>query len=969
MAFVDSPTGTATCDLSLALCEQGDHLSGRFEYSTDLFDATSIHRMIGHLETLLVGISNDPECTLARLPLLTAWEIKELVVRLNDTAATCPYATLVDWFDAQAKRTPEAIAIDAQAQRWRYAELSDRIDRVAVKLRRAGVRGSTLVAIAMERSPAMVAGLLAILKAGGTYLPLDPDLPPGRLAMLLEDARPTVILAEPTTLNRLPESGARIVLFEDNACPAPPQESDNVCVDAAGIAYVLYTSGSTAKPKAVEITHHSLVNLLTAMQRELDFKPDDRLLAVTTISFDIAALELFLPLVSGATLIIAAHDDAKDPVRLESLLKNSRCTVMQATPATWRGLTTSGWSGARPLKIVCGGDVMSPDLARSLLDRGGAVWNVYGPTETTIWSLAHRVAREDGPVPIGRPLSNTQVYVLDRYGAVVPAGVCGELYIAGDGLARGYRGDETLTAGKFLSVPDPMDGTAPAVRMYRTGDLAKYRPDGTVEFLGRNDHQIKIRGFRVGLEEIESVLASHPAVTGAAVRASRDRSGEQTLTAFVVGDGLRNDQDGNLREYIRQMVPAYMVPARFVVLDSLPLTPNGKLDRKRLPDPGPARSVDTTRPRDALECGLVELWKELLDVPDVGLRDNFFDLGGHSLLAFTMLARIKALWHRELPLATLFYAPTVEELADTIRSPIEPAFDHLVALRPRGTGRPLFIVHGIFGNVLHLKNLADNLRTDRPVYALQARGADPRQEPHRSIADMARAYISVIRTVQASGPYALAGYSFGGLIAYEMACRLRDSKENVDVLSIFESDLHESCLLLPARLAYEWAVARRIMGKILAMPVRQVPSYLNQKLWKILYRLLAHLRLVPPALALDGTTGALSDRLWLMYNIGSSEIMKFRPRRFDGRLSVFRTVHPMPGCDPLPIWRRVAGDVDVYQVAGEHGTIMDYPHVLSTAEQLSRCLDRADKDGGATPRADAPLPACQSMQSQEGPCP
>ncbi len=937
---MDVTVGTAKFDLYLELDERSDGIIGRFLYSSDLFDAPSIRRMIGHWTVLLEAVVEDRQCTLGRLPLLTPRETRRLLNDWNATERDYPRMTLHRWFEAQARRTPDAIAVEFDGRTWRYRELDRRATQLAARLRRAGVGRETLVAIAVDRSFEMLAGLLAILKAGGAYLPLDGYLPPARLAELLDDARPAVVLTERGLAARLPRCDVRIVLCDEVLGGADEAaEALDGAVDAESLAYVLYTSGSTGKPKAVEVSHRSLVNLLATLRREPGFGADDSLLAVTTLSFDIAALELFLPLVTGGRVIVATREEAADPFRLAALVDLSGCTVMQATPATWRGLLAAGWSGSKKLKILCGGEVLPPDLAAKLLRCGASLWNMYGPTETTIWSLLHKVGPGEEPVPIGRPVANTRIYVLDPNGRPVPAGVPGELYIGGAGVARGYRGDAALTEDRFVTL-----AALPGERLYRTGDVVRYRADGTVDWLGRTDNQVKVRGFRVGLEEIERMIALHPDIAAAAVRASPDGSGEMSLTAFVVDKTTPGRAIPGLPQFLRQRLPGYMVPARYVALLALPMTTNGKVDRNRLPEPEPIASLEVAEPRDELERKLVEIWKDLLGASSIGIHDNFFERGGHSLLAFMLVAEIGRVTGRDLPLATLFGSPTVASLAELLRSTEEPTFSHLVELQPEGSGRPLFIVHGIFGDVLQLKGLAERLRTDRPIYALQARGVDPRQEPHSTIAEMADAYVESLRVRQPAGPYALAGYSFGGLVAFEMACRLREYGESVDLLAMFEVDVHERNLPLPAWFAYQLALAKRVMQKMTEMPARQWPAYLLGKVSMVWRRLLLRLGLREPDDPSNEATGALSPRYQRMYQIGVREFIAFRPRPYAGRLSVFRGTEPrFDACDPLPIWRRVANAVDVYTIAGAHQTIMEEHCVESLARQLGRCL--VDVDG------------------------
>jgi amino acid adenylation domain-containing protein len=927
---MDVTVGAAKFDLYLELDQEPDCLIGRFLYATDLFDAPTIRHMIGHWQTLLQGVLDDPHSVLAKLPLLTSAEQTKIRER-NQTTRSFPALCLHGWIEEQARCHPEAIALECGSVVWRYRELMQRVMTIASRLNQAGAGRGALVAIAMERSPDMVAGLLAILKTGAAYLPLDPDLPEARLRLLLDDAQPAIVLADRPAQEKLPSSNAAILLCDDAATAVAG--GDGPRVDPDDLAYVLYTSGSTGKPKAVEIRHRSVVNLLAAVQHDLDFSADDTFLALTTLSFDIAALEIFLPLVSGGKLVIARGEEGRDPARLAKLIAHSGCTAIQATPATWRGLLATGWRGEPDLSILCGGEALAPDLAAALRKRCAQLWNMYGPTETTIWSLRHEVEADEEVVPIGRPLANTRVYILDGNGAPVPDLVPGELMIAGHGLARGYRNDPTLTAQKFVTAPWPG-----GERLYRTGDRARYRRDGAIEFLGRTDNQVKIRGFRVGLEEVENALAAHPAIAACAVAGHTDPSAEWRLTAYLSGATLRDGDIPLIRDFLRQRLPAYMVPTNFMILPTLPLTPSGKVDRKKLPAPQILGTAQTAEPRDALEADLAAIWKDVLGLENVGIRDNFFDLGGHSLLASMLVARIQTELGYQLPLAALFRAPTIGALAQSLRSEREPSFSHLVRLR-QGTGRPVFIVHGIFGNVLQLKELADLLSTARPIYAIQARGADPRQEPHGSIAEMVAAYIEAIRQVQPKGPYALAGYSFGGLVAYEMARGLRARDEPVELLAVFETDLYARYLPWRDKLAYRLLLMRRVFDKVHDLPARAIPSYLLSKLLQLGHRLLLRMEWRRDFVDLDNLSGPMAERYREMYAIGAREFVSFKPHPYDGKLSVFRIHGPRFGtCDPMPIWRRAVETLELFEIDGDHRTIMEKPHVATLAAQFSRCL-------------------------------
>jgi amino acid adenylation domain-containing protein len=567
-------------------------------------------------------------------------------------------------FEDQAARTPGAVAVGKGDQALTYAGLNDRSNRLAHHLRALGVRPGVTVGLCVERGPEMVVGLLGVLKAGGAYLPLDPGFPTARLAFMTADARVPVLVTESGLLDRLGGHEAKAVLLDAECAAIGSQPATNLPGGATSddLAYVIYTSGSTGTPKGVMVTHRALSNFLRTMARQPGLTDRDVLLAVTTLSFDIAALELFLPLTVGARVEIAGRDVAADGRLLAALLRESGASVMQATPASWRLLLEAGWEGSPAFTILCGGEALTRDLADRLLERAGAVWNLYGPTETTVWSAVARVEPGTGLVPIGRPVANTRVYVLDARLRPVPVGVAGELYLGGAGLARGYHDRPGLTAERFL--PDPF-AREPGARMYRTGDLSRYRPDGTLECLGRIDNQVKIRGFRIELGEVEAALAAHPDVSVAAAAARDEATGEKRLIAYLVPRGTP-PAEADLRAWLRGRLPEYMVPSAFVVLEALPLTPNGKLDRQALPDPEPPAAGSggpQVPPRGPVEEALAAVWAEVLERPAAGVYENFFEAGGHSLLAAQMLARVRETFAVEVPLKALFDAPTVAGLA------------------------------------------------------------------------------------------------------------------------------------------------------------------------------------------------------------------------------------------------------------------------------------------------------------------
>ncbi len=660
---------TTKFDLSLAMMDREDGLVASLQYNTRLFEAATIKRMIGHFQTLLDSILSDPLLPLSLLPMLSPAERSQLLLDFNDTDSDFSrHLCIHHLFEAQVDRSPDAVALVFNDHRISYSELNQCSNQLAHYLQKLGVGPESLVGICLERSVEMVVSLLGILKAGGAYLPIDPYYPLDRISFMIEDSSLNLLLTQQQLLSLLGQQPADMVCIDSISPLLDQQPSSNpTCeVESRNAAYLIYTSGSTGRPKAVVIEHKSVVNFLTSMEQKLAISSEDVLVAVTTLSFDIAGLEIYLPLKAGARVEIASREEGWDGEKLAERLAKSKATMMQATPASWRMLMESGWRAERGFKVLCGGEGLAGELARQLKGSEAEVWNLYGPTETTIWSGGYEVEEEErGIMPVGRPIANTQIYVLGDRGEMKGIGGRGEIYIGGEGVGRGYAGRADQTAERF--VPDGYSKRKGA-RMYRTGDEGRMREDGKIEFVGRMDNQVKVRGYRIELGEIEEVLRGLEEVREAVVVVREDGRGEKELVCYVVEEREGIVSREELIERVSKRLPEYMVPKKYVVMKELPLTGSGKVDRKALPtiDEGGTEIEEYIAARTPTEEKLAEIWGEVLKVERVGIRNNFFGLGGHSLLATQLISRVRDTFQIELPLLTVFKSSTVEALAEAI---------------------------------------------------------------------------------------------------------------------------------------------------------------------------------------------------------------------------------------------------------------------------------------------------------------
>ncbi len=651
--------GGAMHELTVFVRDAADGLVGAFEYRSDLYAEATIERIADQVQVLLGHAIANSQCPISTLSVLNPDARSRLIEGFNDTRVDLDDRIFVRQFEDRVKAAPHAIALVCHGEGTSYAELNARANRLARHLRALGAGAGSLIAVCMGRSAELLVALLAVQKAGAAYVPLDPGFPAERIAYMIEDSTASILLADEDSIASLdaPTSLRVIDLVRDATSWAGLDSADLVDAAAASdAAYVIYTSGSTGRPKGVAVSHGALSNFLGSMKREPGLTSTDVLAAVTTISFDIAGLELYLPLLVGARIELVAREVASDGNALAQLLTSCAATVLQATPATWRLLIESDWrASVSGFRALCGGEALPRDLANALLERVDTLWNLYGPTETTIWSTVQQVEAGDADILIGRPIANTEIYVLDRSGQPAPIGVAGEIWIAGTGVALGYHRRPELTAERF--VPEPFSDR-PGARMYRTGDLGRWTQDGRLHHLGRIDHQVKIRGFRIELGEIEAVLASHEAVRQAVVVAREAAPGDLRLVAYVAYAPGEDLTVSDVRRHLRRDLPDYMLPSVVVALDTIPLTPNGKVDRAALPDPfrGVQRTdLQFTPPAPGLEQVMAQVWADLLKIERIGADDNFFELGGHSLLSLRVVAAIEKQTGWRMDPRTLFF--------------------------------------------------------------------------------------------------------------------------------------------------------------------------------------------------------------------------------------------------------------------------------------------------------------------------
>ncbi|CAK8714625.1 Amino acid adenylation domain-containing protein [Candidatus Electrothrix gigas] len=781
-------------DLNLSVYE-GEQLSGHLNYNRDLFRPETVQRIITHFEVLLTAVVQHFDQPVNQLPLMPEQEISQLM-NWNNTDRNYPgkEQTLADLFETQVRKTPDNTALIFGGQQITYSQLNERANQLAHELLARKNDNNPLIAICLERSLEMVIGLLAILKAGCAYVPIDPEYPRERIRYMLEDSAAPVLLTRSHQVDSLPLEELDhtcLILALDTEFPSGQTTADpKVPRTVDDLAYMIYTSGSTGKPKGALNAHSGIVNRLLWMQETYQLTAEDRVLQKTTFSFDVSVWEFFWPLITGAGLVVAKPEGHKDPVYLADLIKEHQVTTLHFVPSMLQTfLTHTDAALCRSLvRVICSGEALTPEHVRQFFNTfgelGTELHNLYGPTEAAIDVSHHPCSPQDADslsIPIGKPVANTKLYVLDVNRQLVPVGVPGELYIGGVQVGRGYLNRPDLTEKAFLNV----ELFGREERVYKTGDLAKWLPDGNLEYLGRIDHQIKLRGFRIELGEIESAMLQFPGISECVVIARETGAGSGQLVAYAVSrDQSLSEIDParQVKEYLKQKLPDYMVPAIVLFLEGLPLTANGKIDRKALPAPT-VRKSSYVCARDTIELTLVRLWEQLFDISPISVQDDFFDIGGDSLLAMRLIYHIKKEFDRTLPLHTLFQNRTLEQLAAVLRqeTPVS-AWQPMICLQSEGDKTPIFFAHASGGSAFNALEFSSFMGKDRPFYAIHPRGAELGDPFHDSIEEMAADYVTAMREIQPEGPYLMAGWSFGGTVIFEMARLLEQAGETAPLL-------------------------------------------------------------------------------------------------------------------------------------------------------------------------------------------
>jgi amino acid adenylation domain-containing protein len=880
-------------------------------------------------------------------------DIKQPPYYLNKTARDYPQDKCVhELFEEQVQKTPDAVAVIYEDQVLTYRQLNERANQLAHYLRKQGVGPNNLVGICMNRSLELEVALIGTLKAGGAYVPLDISYPTERLSFIIDDTGLDIVLTQYGYRCEFANGKIKVIPIngECTYLEGLPTINPKSIVNLKNLVYIIYTSGSTGKPKGVMVEHGALLNQLQWFEEQFHLNETDVVLQKTPVSFDVSTWEFFWPLMYGAQIVFSPPRVHKDPYRLIKLIREHRVTIINFVPSMLGLFLQHPDVGqCTSLKsVICAGENLPSSLQEDFFGKlNASLYNLYGPTETiavSFWECKRD--HNANVVPIGHPIANTQLYILDSHNNPVPPGISGELYVGGVQLAQGYLNRPELTRERFI--PNPFDPTG-QTRLYKTGDLCRYLPDGNIEFIGRLDHQVKIRGFRIELGEIENTLTLHPDVRQAVVLAREDRPGDKRLVAYLLcSQQLSVEQ---LHDHLSQTLPDYMIPSAFVFLDAMPLTPNGKVNRQALPAPEQDSQAFKARytPRESIvHKALAEIFADVLGVEKVSIHDDFFELGGHSLLAVKLLDRIQKQFGRSFPLATLFHATTVKKLADLLaKKQPDTAYRSIVQIRSGGKKEPIFLLPGIGGHSMAFAELADHLDPERPVFGLELRGLDGKTKPHETIEDMASYFIDLVRGIQKRGPYHLGGYSLGAHIAFEMALQFADKGDTVGMLALIAG-------VAPGQIRLtRWRVLNYTfrMFDLLSLPTSEKLRYLPFKMNDVRRKIKRwrEKRNLSKQEQLSGST--LSTHIKQVERAARKAITLYKPSsKYDGNILLFRDTHI-----DSPLYRNiirykagwehyVTGAIECHGIPSGHIDILSGNHVVSLAGKINNYLQRAECD-------------------------
>lgn len=948
---------STTCEIELHLDFSDTKLAGQLFFREDFFAPDTMSRFAAHFQVLLAGVAQAPDAPTASLAIMSQEESDTVVHEWNKTDAPWPSDKCIHHlFEAQAEATPSRTALIDGERQITYAELYQEIQELAARLVSLGVGADVPVALLLERSAETVVAIYSVLRAGGFYVPIDTQWPVERSASIMADANPPVLLTRTEHLHKISEDYGGVVLCMD----ALPQHTVTHVQPThppmpASAVYCLYTSGTSGKPKGAVVEHRGLVKRIQWFQDQYPLTPDDRVLNKTSYGFGISEWEYFWALPHGATLVIASPEGHRDPAYLHSMLVQDRISVCFFVPSMlnmllqYMAVNELNDSTFISRLFTCGEALMPKTCSQffTVFDNSRLI-NLYGPTEAdmTYWECPRLEPGElIEKIPIGKPMSNVKVYILDEHMQPVPVGVPGELHFGGANTARGYLNRPTLTATKFIQNPFAKG------RLYKTGDVAQWLPDGNIEFLGRVDDQVKIRGFRIELGEIETVLSQHPAVQETVVLAREDEPKRQQLVAYVVAKPEQTLVPGGLRKFLAEKLPDYMIPSVFVVLESLPLTHNGKINRQALPPPDqkrPGLESAFMPPRTPLEKMLAGIWGEFLGFEQVGIQDNFFELGGHSLLAAYLFAKIQEQLGRKLPLALLLQAPTIEQLAEILHSRGEQsAWSSLVPIQPKGSRPPLFFVHDHGGNVIGYYALACHLGPEQPFYGLQAQGLDGITAPFCRFEDMVAHYIKEIRTVQPHGPYYIGGWCLGGYVALETARQLQAEGECMALVVMVESPHPDYPKYLPST-----GTLRRHFYRVITRLDLETSNFLEVESGKKFAFISERCsRLVNNTVRLKfagtifapGETSPANYDVWQVQKAveqaHAEAYRAYRPQPYEGAVAIFRAAKQPLGIYPDPTlgWGK-RPELDLVKLPGHRIGLLTEPRVRITAGKIKNAL-------------------------------